>query len=136
MILAWRTEAAQHTSSYIDDPDWKRMITESAQNLLPTLMDGDWDLNRWEELLIAATKFADSSGLSSDANRSELLERAERSSSGHHVSSHLCMLGESVVILPPLNTPLNDENIAEISSRLKREGLHCTVVTLSSDTLR
>jgi|GEM_PF-77479 pantoate kinase len=136
MILGWRTEASQHTSSYIDDPDWKRMITESAQNLLPTLMDGDWDLNRWEELLVAATQFADSSGLSTDANRSELLEAAERSSSGHQVSSHLCMLGESVVILPPLNTPLSDANIVEISDRLRAEGLHCAVATLSSDTLR
>ncbi len=136
MILAWRETAARHTSSYIDDPEWKQRITESAEGLLPTLMEGDWNSSRWAELLAAATEFAELSGLSTDANRSELLERAERSSSGHQVSCHLCMLGESVVILPPLNAPLSEASIVEISSRLRQEGLHCAVATLSSDSLR
>jgi pantoate kinase len=136
MVLAWREKAARHTSSYIDDPEWKQRITQSAEVLLPALMAGDWDSSRWGELLTAATEFAVSSGLSTDANRSELLERAEKSCSGHQVTCHLCMLGESVVILPPLNTPMSEAEITEVSSRLRQQGLHCAVATLSSDSLR
>ena len=136
LVLAWRTHAARHTSSYIDDPEWRVRITQSGERLLDPLRGGDWNHTRWGELLAASRDFAIESGLSMDAHRAELLELTQ-SATGMSASCHLCMLGESVAIVPiALDTPLSSVAIDDIRRKLGERGLQTVVAKLTSNTLR
>ena len=87
--------------------------------------DGDWDSRRWSELIERSLIFSRDSGLDLDASRSEIIGAANEAigSSGYseRLSAMLCMLGESVVIVP--NDFLDGSDwLDEISSILEAGG--------------
>jgi pantoate kinase len=128
VVLAWRANPGRHTSEYIDDDDWKQSITEAGRKQMDQLSDGPWDYSRWGELLNSAEAFSKQSGLSDDASRSELVEKGRNASLRAGLDSEtsvlLCMLGESIAIVPrDLSKEISLENLL---SELTEEGLDVT----------
>ena len=87
---------------------------------------GEWDELRWQELIEESLRFSSESGLEMDASRSEIIESVNKAidSSGFSdsLSAMLCMLGESVVIVP--NDPNGKKDwIYKISEELEGYGL-------------
>ena len=104
VLLSWKAETGVHTSQYIDDPRWKDRISEAGKEQMGKLGVGVWDRSRWSELIESSRCFAESSSLLVDASRSELLSIVSRTIAAANLSDVvrplLCMLGESVVIVP------------------------------------
>ena len=104
IVLAWRPDAGKHTSDYIDDPDWKRSISQAGANQMQALSRGEWDISRWTELLDSSKRFAEDSGLLADSSRVELLTSVDDAMKECGIDEGtvalLCMLGESVAIVP------------------------------------
>ena len=46
LVLAWRQGSGKHTSVYIDNPDWKRAISEAGLRQMESLSQGDWGPDR------------------------------------------------------------------------------------------
>ncbi|MBT4059631.1 MAG: hypothetical protein HOE69_04915 [Euryarchaeota archaeon] len=139
MIVAWRDRTTRHTSSYIDNEEWKNRIRISGEEQLEALQSGQWNNSRWAEILSASTAFAVDSKLALDAGRNELLLMGEQviETTQSDASPHLCMLGESVVILPQsIDKEFQDAEIAEMITHLNSMGLKSTLVTLSEKSLR
>ena len=65
---------------------------------------GDWESHRWTELIEASRFFASESGLDVDASRADFLgsvdDAIRNSIFSEELTPLLCMLGESVVIVP------------------------------------
>ena len=65
---------------------------------------GEWNNHRWSELIEESLKFSSDSGLEKDASRSDIIESVKKaidmSGLSESLSAMLCMLGESVVIVP------------------------------------
>ena len=125
VLLAWSKKTGKHTSKYIDNPDWKIKICEAGASAMEIIGDGDWDSRRWSELIERSLIFSRDSGLDLDASRSEIIGAANEAigSSGYseRLSAMLCMLGESVVIVP--NDFLDGSDwLDEISSILEAGG--------------
>lgn len=139
ILVAWRDRATRHTSSYIDDEEWKRLISKSGNEEIEPFLLQNWDSSCWADIAAAATEFADQSRLSSDAGRSDLLRVATSAiqQTSCDATPHLCMLGESIVILPTdLATPVSRSEFEEISRILTDSGLQCSRAYLSENTLR
>ncbi len=102
VVLCWRGAAAHHTSEYIDDADWQVRIRNAGSRCMDSLGRGEWDASRWSELLDRSEWFAEQSGLLADSMRADLLSIAKRSidSTGAPARAMLCMLGESISIVP------------------------------------
>jgi len=104
IVLTWRPETGKHTSGYIDDPGWKESISRAGSKQMVALSEGDWDIRRWGDLLDAANEFARNSGLQDDSSRSELLSSVQaamgRCGIAGEAVAMLCMLGESVAVVP------------------------------------
>ena len=104
LVLAWRQGSGKHTSVYIDNPDWKRAISEAGLRQMESLSQGDWGPDRWGDLIQSADAFSRESGLIDDSSRNELVNMATGAvaSAGldEEVEVMLCMLGESIVIAP------------------------------------
>lgn len=120
VILCWDSDFQKHTSTYIDDPQWKITISEAGEDSVSRLSSGKWDISRWQQLLDEAERFAEVSGLMEELGRSTLLERVKKQVPvGHRVLP--CMLGTSVCVLPEdLSIP-----IADIDSSLLAAGIEC-----------
>ena len=134
VVLAWRANPGRHTSEYIDDVDWKRSITEAGRKQMLQLSEGTWDNSRWIELLNSAEAFSKQSGLSDDASRSALVDAGGNATLRAGVDSDtsvlLCMLGESIAIVPrdlSREIPLD-----KILSELSKEGLDATLTQIGS----
>ena len=134
VVLAWRANPGRHTSEYIDDVDWKRSITEAGRKQMLQLSEGTWDNSRWIELLNSAEAFSKQSGLSDDASRSALVDAGEDATRRAGVDSDtsvlLCMLGESIAIIPrdlSREIPLD-----KILSELSKEGLDATLTQIGT----
>jgi len=125
IVLAWRQGSGKHTSIYIDDPGWKRAISEAGSKQMETISQGDWTANRWRDLIDSAGAFSRDSGLFDDSSRYELVTMAAAavsSAGAKEVEVMLCMLGESVVIVP--TDPTNSgEWIDSVITELDRVGL-------------
>jgi len=71
---------------------------------MQVLSEGDWGINRWSELLDAAKQFAEDSGLQADSSRFDLLSSVNGAMRecgiGEKAVALLCMLGDSVAIVP------------------------------------
>jgi len=134
VVLAWRANPGRHTSEYIDDDDWKQSITEAGTKLMRHLSDGPWNNSRWSELLSSAEAFAKQSGLRGDASRSALVQAgqnaAQRAGLGAGAAVLLCMLGESIAIVPRGLSESIDLDL--LLSELTEEGLDSTLTYVGS----
>ena len=132
MVLAWRSSPGRHTSEYINHPDWKRLISEAGQTQMDCLAEGEWDASRWKELLDSAEAFASDSRLIDDAARTTLLESGqnacERAGLAAETAVLLCMLGESITIVPRDAT--GSQQLESLLAELKKEGLESTLTRI------
>lgn len=103
-ILVWLEDQTRHTKGYIDDENWKKMITIAGEDAVGRLSEGTWGPHRWQELLLEADIFAKKSDLLSEPHRAELFVSVkgtiEELGIEDVVRPVLCMLGMSVAILP------------------------------------
>ena len=125
VLLVWNAKTGKHTSKYIDNPDWRVKISDAGSSSMEIIGEGDWDSRRWSELIDQSLIFANDSGLEFDASRSEIIVAANGairdSGFSESLSAMLCMLGESVVIVP--NDSLDEgEWLGELSSVLEERG--------------
>ena len=134
VVLAWRANPGRHTSEYIDDVDWKRSITEAGRKQMLQLSEGTWDNSRWSELLNSAKAFSNQSGLSDDASRSALVDAGKnailRAGVDSDTSVLLCMLGESIAIVP--RNISKDISLEKLLSELTKEGLDATLTHIGT----
>jgi pantoate kinase len=116
VILAWKNDSGKHTSSYIDSPAWKDAISKAGIKQMNELSKNDWHKGRWGELLERSEAFAKESGLLSDSRRFELVKDAENIINllALEFKPLLCMLGESLVIVPKEIGRKNNLEISEI----------------------
>ena len=126
ILICWKENTGRHTSSYIDSEDWREKICLAGEHAMERIAEGEWKENRWQELIEESLRFSSESGLEVDASRLEIISAANNAidSSGFsdNLSAMLCMLGESVVIVP--NDPHGQEDwIYKISEELKEYGL-------------
>ncbi len=134
LVLAWRTNPGRHTSEYIDDDVWKQSITEAGTKQMAHLSDGYWDKSRWGELLDSAEVFSKQSGLSDDASRSALVKAGENAALRAGLDSEtcvlLCMLGESIAIVP--RNISKNISFEKLLSELIQEGLDATLTQIGT----
>ncbi|MDG1547382.1 MAG: hypothetical protein P8Q56_01420 [Candidatus Thalassarchaeaceae archaeon] len=102
VLLAWKEDSGKHTSSYIDDPNWKESISKAGAKQMNSLIQGEWDKSQWRKLIESSEIFAHESGLLLDSSRSELLEESRGiiHTLDLEYTPLLCMLGKSLVIVP------------------------------------
>ncbi|MDP6324950.1 MAG: hypothetical protein QF684_05240 [Candidatus Thalassarchaeaceae archaeon] len=139
LVVVWRTTSSHHTSNYIDDADWKLSIRAAGEHCLFGLREGQWNADRWSELLSKSAEFAERSGLLGDSNRVELLHLIGSALAGSGFAdgtlvARLCMLGESAVIVPskfPVATEWQDVVIENLQLR----GLGATSASVAADAL-
>ena len=125
VLLVWKERTGKHTSKYIDHPEWRVKISEAGASAMKIIGEGNWDSGRWSELIDRSLIFACDSGLEFDASRTEIIGAANeaigKSGFSDRLSTMLCMLGESVVIVP--NDYLDEDDwLGELSSTLERGG--------------
>lgn len=98
VILCWDPCANRHTSTYIDDPNWKKSISDAGNDSLSRLSVGNWDESRWLDLLDEAENFALNAGMLNEKGRSDLLHKIKKLlPEGYRALP--CMLGTSVCIV-------------------------------------
>ena len=137
LVLAWRQGSGKHTSVYIDNPDWKRAISEAGLRQMESLSQGDWGPERWGDLIQSADAFSRESGLIDDSSRNELVNMATGAvaSAGldEEVEVMLCMLGESIVIAPadPADQGEWVESVIAELEKVGLKGLETKVCNLS-----
>ena len=137
LVLAWRQGSGKHTSVYIDNPDWKRAISEAGLRQMESLSQGDWGPERWGDLIQSADAFSRESGLIDDSSRNELVNMAAGAvaSAGldEEVEVMLCMLGESIVIAPadPADQGEWVESVIAELEKVGLKGLETKVCNLS-----
>ncbi|HJM66212.1 MAG TPA: hypothetical protein QF555_01540 [Candidatus Thalassarchaeaceae archaeon] len=102
VLAVWRKTQSRHTSEYIDSPDWSDKIRNAGVQAMKSLGVNDWNESRWPQIIELSNEFAEESGLLDDASRRELLNEVKWAlrSFEPRLSILLCMLGESVVVLP------------------------------------
>ena len=126
VLILWKEKTGRHTSSYIDSEEWRRKICLAGEHAMERIGEGEWKEQRWSELIEESLRFASDSGLEVDASRSETIESVKKaidnSEFSGSLSAMLCMLGESVVIVP--KDPHGQEDwIYKISKELEGYGL-------------
>ena len=130
VILIWPDKEGHHTSEYINDPLWKKSITQSGGRLLSTL-EGKWGDGSWNDLMSCARSFVEESGLLDDSSRMDLLNMVEDSitKSGEDAVASLCLLGRSIIVTKrQLKSEVDfDALIVEI----RKTGLECMKVGIS-----
>ncbi len=126
VVLAWREGSGKHTSVYIDNPGWKQSISEAGLKQMELLSQGEWGPERWSDLIDSAETFSRDSGLFEDSSRNELVTVATRAVAGAGGEGELvvmlCMLGESVAIVP-LDPEVQGGWIERVITELQKVGL-------------
>ena len=90
--------------------------TKAGDKAVCNLLKGPWDRSVWPILLDQADNFALESGLLDESKRAGLLSTVLELIN-EEMSSHLCMLGNSLIILPrSLEVPFD---VDEITSKLE-----------------
>ena len=96
------------------------------------LSEGEWDVSRWKELLDSAEAFASDSRLINDAARATLLESGQNASERAGLATQtavlLCMLGESIAIVPRDLT--GSKQLESLLAELEKEGLESTLTRI------
>ncbi|DAC23905.1 MAG TPA: hypothetical protein HA345_02870 [Candidatus Thalassarchaeaceae archaeon] len=102
LLLAWRPSGSKHTSTYIDSEGWSQRIRIAGEIAMETMSSNPWDMTRWPEIIDAAHCFAKQSGLIEDSGRASLLDEVRWALKPieKDIEVMLCMLGESVVVVP------------------------------------
>ncbi|MBO58510.1 MAG: hypothetical protein CMA77_05900 [Euryarchaeota archaeon] len=139
LLVAWRNRKTRHTSSYIDDPEWKVRIRLCGEEAISPLLLGSWNSSRWKEIIAASTSFATKSELASDAGRADLLNIANVAIRELKIDATplLCMLGESVAIFPNnIELGISIHDLELIREKLEKAELQSCIVSLSNETLR
>ena len=126
ILISWKEKTGRHTSSYIDNEEWRRKICLAGEHAMERIAKGEWKEHRWSELIEESLRFSSDSGLEKDASRSEIIESVKKAIDStefsESLSAMLCMLGESVVIVP--KDPHGQEDwIYKISEELEGYGL-------------
>lgn len=139
LVVVWRSTSSQHTSNYIDDGDWKLAIRAAGEHCLFGLREGQWDAERWPELLSKSAEFAERSGLLDDSGRIDLLHMIGSALAGAGFAdgalvARLCMLGESAVIVPS-EFPMSDDWQNKVIEHLQMRGLGSTSASVAADAL-
>ena len=126
ILISWKEKTGRHTSSYIDNEDWRRKICLAGEHAMERIGKGEWKEHRWSELIEESLRFSSDSGLEKDASRSEIIESVKKaidsSEFSESLSAMLCMLGESVVIVPK-DPHAQEDWIYKISEELEGYGL-------------
>lgn len=130
IILAWNDQYSKHTSTYIEDSEWKTAITKSGNENLRSLLEGVWDKSRWHDLVTSSEAFSLDSGLSGEPARANVLNICESSildvGMAEEIRPLLCMLGTSVAIVPrDINYNLTNPEI--IVRKLNENGLTAVI---------
>ena len=126
ILISWKEKTGRHTSSYIDNENWRRKICLAGEHAMERIGRGEWKEHRWPELIEESLRFSSDSGLEKDASRSEIIESVKKaidsSEFSESLSAMLCMLGESVVIVPK-DPHAQEDWIYKISEELEGYGL-------------
>ena len=126
ILISWKEKTGRHTSSYIDNENWRRKICLAGEHPMERIGRGEWKEHRWPELIEESLRFSSDSGLEKDASRSEIIESVKKaidsSEFSESLSAMLCMLGESVVIVPK-DPHAQEDWIYKISEELEGYGL-------------
>ncbi|MBK70075.1 MAG: hypothetical protein CMB53_01565 [Euryarchaeota archaeon] len=136
VLLAWGEGAGKHTSTYIDDSAWRSSISSAGNAQLAKLGEGDWNKEKWPDLIESALRFSQMSGLIDESRRSAVLQKANRAIDKCGmigvVSPLLCMLGESVVVVP--NEPDEVVEMTALLSSVESEGLSGLVTRVNESS--
>lgn len=104
VALIWTSNEKRHTKGYIDDTEWKKMITIAGDDSVSRLKQGEWESSRWEELLDEADLFSTESKLIFEDSRAKIFADVKGTiielGLDDVVRPVLCMLGTSIAILP------------------------------------
>ncbi len=137
VLLVWRPGEGRHTSGYIDSPDWRDDISAAGGAAVDRLRQGEWNADRWPELLEESHVFAQASGLLAEPERKALLadvnEIIERSAYSTDLCACLCMLGVSAAVVPrTLTRPVGEEVLEELGEQLRVCGLGAQVTRIAA----
>tara|TARA_B100001142_G_scaffold65139_1_gene64560 strand:+ start:1981 stop:2955 length:975 start_codon:yes stop_codon:yes gene_type:complete len=124
VILTWKEDSGKHTSSYIDNQKWKESISSAGIKQMNQLVNGKWEVSRWEELLERSEVFVNESGLLNDSLRLELLNEVDDiiDRLNLNLKPLLCLLGKSLVIVPKEIGAGNVINSESLINHLKDAG--------------
>lgn len=135
ILLAWSPNESRHTSEYINDPNWQKTITQAGEEAVNKLSQGQWNHQKWPQLLQCSEQFSAASGMLQEPVRKALLSmvRNEIIELGYQsqMSTKLCMLGVSICVLPKrLSEPLSDEQLQQLAHRLRKNGLGVRITSI------
>ncbi len=136
VLLVWSPGEGRHTSGYIDSPDWRDDISAAGGAAVNRLRQGEWNADRWPELLEESHVFAEASGLLAEPERKALLADVnaiiERSAYSTDLCACLCMLGVSAAVVPrTLTRPVDEQSLEELAEQLRGRGLGAQVTRIA-----
>ena len=137
ILLAWIPQESRHTSEYIDDPIWQQTITSAGEEAVNLLQQGDWNHEKWPQLLQCSEKFSTASGMLDEPVRNEFLNKIQqditRLGLDTIMSTRLCMLGVSLCVLPKeLSKPLAIEQLEQLAQQLRERGFGVKITNIES----
>ena len=132
ILLVWQPNGSKHTSEYIDHPEWKTNITRAGDAAVDRLAAKDWNASIWTELLKEAQTFGQMSKMLEEPLRKSLLATVQSALNELNLQANmrarLCMLGTSCVLLPSNpDQPLDEEDLLQLSERLRAQNLDSTI---------
>ena len=136
VLLVWEESESRHTSIYIDDEQWQISITEAGDACVEVLAQKPWSPQQWPELLKQSRLFSEASGLFEEPVRALVYQTVIDSLLELNVqgalAARLCMLGNSVVVLPRrLDETVDVDAFAQLADAIKARGLHVLVSSIS-----
>ena len=137
VLLVWQSSGSKHTSEYIDHPDWKASITRAGDAAVDRLASKNWDSTIWTELLRESQTFGQMSKMLEEPSRQSMLASVQSVINELNLQAQmrarLCMLGTSCVLLPSkANQPLHEEDLVQVSERLRSLNLDSIVTQIAA----
>ena len=136
ILLVWQSSGSKHTSEYIDHPEWKASITRAGDAAVDRLAAKNWNPSIWTELLNEAQTFGRMSKMLEEPFRKAMLASVQSALNELNLQAEmrarLCMLGTSCVLLPSkANQPLDEEDLMQLSERLRSLNLESTITQIA-----
>ena len=127
VLLIWNPHEERHTSTYIDDPDWQRSITEAGNACVDALASESVECRPLARCVDAVSTFATQSGMLEEEERARLyrsvLEAVQSIGAQATLAVRLCMLGSSVVVVPrQLEEPVDENDLQAIATKAEALG--------------